>query len=273
MTDGPAEIIFADAWASLSGARRPFIIGISGAQGSGKSTIARRLAAAFGGRRQRTVILSLDDLYLDRDARLRLANDAHSLFATRGVPGTHDVALGVQILSALRGRRSAIMPGFDKGLDALAPEREWARVDVPVDAVIFEGWCLGAAPAPEADLVEPVNELERMEDADGAWRHAVNNALAGSYQTLFGLIDRLYFLRAPSFEIVRQWRGEQERKLADTAPSDRRAYVMSEREIARFIAHYERITRHMMKELPNRAHMTLQLDNARNVTAVMRRTT
>jgi len=37
-------------------------------------------------------VLSLDDFYLGHAARLQLARDIHPLLATRGVPGTHDIA-------------------------------------------------------------------------------------------------------------------------------------------------------------------------------------
>src|SRR4051794_14728731 len=70
---------------------RPLLLGLCGAQGSGKSTLAARLAARLGARGQRAAILSLDDLYLPRAERARLARDVHPLLATRGVPLTHDV--------------------------------------------------------------------------------------------------------------------------------------------------------------------------------------
>jgi len=78
------------------GRRRPFVLGIAGAQGSGKSTIARALAARFG-----CPVLSLDDLYLDGAARQRLAETVHPLLRTRGVPGTHDGAAGLAALESL----------------------------------------------------------------------------------------------------------------------------------------------------------------------------
>jgi D-glycerate 3-kinase len=72
-----------------------FVLGLCGAQGSGKSTLAAALARMLARDGTRTAILSLDDIYLTRAERLQLAREVHPLFATRGAPGTHDVALGL----------------------------------------------------------------------------------------------------------------------------------------------------------------------------------
>ena len=45
-------------------------------------------------------VLSLDDLYLTRAQRQRLALDVHPLLATRGPPGSHDLAHLVKVLAA-----------------------------------------------------------------------------------------------------------------------------------------------------------------------------
>lgn len=84
-----------------AGGKRPFVLGLAGAQGSGKSTLSLALHAALDARGRATAILSIDDLYLGRSARLSLAERVHPLFRTRGPPGTHDVALGLALFSAL----------------------------------------------------------------------------------------------------------------------------------------------------------------------------
>ena len=82
-------------------ARRPLLVGLSGLQGSGKSTFARALAAAANARAIPCDVLSLDDFYYGRRARQHFARTRHPLFATRGVPGTHDVGLLLHALAAL----------------------------------------------------------------------------------------------------------------------------------------------------------------------------
>jgi D-glycerate 3-kinase len=85
----------------------------------------------------------------------------------------------------------------------------------------------------------PINALEAVEDRDGQWRRHVNAALAGAYSGLFARIDRLIALRAPDFDIVAAWRTHQE-----AAMGPRRA--MTDSEIRGFVAHFERLTRHML---------------------------
>ncbi len=79
----------------------PFVLGINGAQGTGKSTLADFIREFLGVAHDRsTMVLSIDDLYLTRAQRQALAKDIHPLLATRGVPGTHDVELGLSIIGS-----------------------------------------------------------------------------------------------------------------------------------------------------------------------------
>jgi D-glycerate 3-kinase len=248
--------------------RRPLIVGLSGAQGSGKSTLARRLAQILKRRGLAVAAFSLDDVYLPRVDREHLARTVHPLLATRGVPGTHDVALAMQVLAALGEPGTVRLPVFDKAIDDRRPPSDWLAVDAPVDAVLFDGWCVGAVPQEEAALAEPVNALEREEDPDGVWRRFVNRALASDYRELFAKIDLLIMLAAPSFDVVYRWRLQQEdelrHRIAEQGGDGSR--VMTERQLERFIAHYERLTRHMLDEMPARAGIVVRLDPQRRMT-------
>eukprot|EP00112_Aurelia_sp_Birch-Aquarium-sp1_P003729 Seg14186.3 transcript_id=Seg14186.3/GoldUCD/mRNA.D3Y31 product="putative kinase mug58" protein_id=Seg14186.3/GoldUCD/D3Y31 len=238
------------------GIGRTLILGVNGAQGTGKSTMADVLSSAlkeeYG---YKVAALSLDDIYLTKLEREQLGEDVHPLLATRGVPGTHDVALGIELIEKAKAGDMFEMPQFDKSVDDRAIEV--VSVDGELDVLILEGWCVGARNQDDGELAEPMNELESTEDVDGEWRTHVNDALAGSYQQLFDLLDRLIMLKAPSFECVYEWRGEQERKLRD-AKGDASG-VMSESELKRFIMHYERLTRWMLEEMPERANVVLRL--------------
>ena len=87
------------------------VYGIVGLQGSGKSTLAAQLVRAGASRGLRVVALSIDDFYLTRRERQRLATRHHPLLATRGPPGTHDVALACATLDALRsGAPGTLVP-------------------------------------------------------------------------------------------------------------------------------------------------------------------
>jgi D-glycerate 3-kinase len=164
-------------------------------------------------------------------------------------------------------QRDVATPAFDKSTDDRRPPDEWAHVVAPVDIVVFEGWCVGAKPQASAALATPINALEAEEDLGGRWRAAVEAALAGPYQTLFGRLDRLILLKAPSFDQVYAWRAEQEAKLAaslDLRPDAARR-AMPPDELRRFIMHYERLTRHILAEMPSRADVVVELGPGREV--------
>lgn len=248
---------------------RMAVIGLCGAQGSGKSTLTAALAARLAEDGLRVAVLSLDDLYLTRAARLALAARVHPLFATRGVPGTHDVALGLATLAALDRGETAPLPRFDKAADDRAPRAAWPRAPAGTQVLLLEGWCLGARPQPEAALAAPVNALEAQEDPDGTWRHHVNAALGGDYQQFFARIDALALLAAPDFGVVAQWREQQEAQLrAGGGPA-----VMTPAQVGRFIQHYQRLTQWILEEMPGRADLVARLDAGRGIMALQRERT
>nr|WP_255699015.1 kinase [Luteimonas sp. Y-2-2-4F] len=235
------------------------VYGLSGLQGTGKSTLAAQLAEAARAHGLRVATLSLDDVYLDRPQREALAREVHPLLATRGPPGTHDLPLALATLDALRAGRPVRLPRFDKLADCRRPEASWPLVEA-VDLTILEGWCLGApAQAPDA-LAAPLNALERGEDADGRWRRWCNDALARDYPALWARVDRLLFLQPPGFDVVPAWRWQQECALQAAEPARR---GMTRAQVERFVQHYERVSRQALRTLPALADAVAPLDAAR----------
>lgn len=246
-------------------ATRPREVGLCGTQASGKSTIAAVVAEMLRAEGLRVAVLSIDDLYLTREEREVLAAEVHPLFVTRGPPGTHDVALGLRTLDSLKRPGITALPRFDKARDTRRDPADWEPFEGPADVVILEGWFVGAMAQAAGALARPVNDLERDEDPDGVWRGYVNKQLNGPYRELFERLDRLIFLQAPSFETVLGWRIEQEHKLKarlarEGADASR---TMSDAEVARFIAHYERITGQVLSEMPPRTDLLFRLDAER----------
>lgn len=234
------------------------MLGINGAQGSGKSTLAaflvQHLAAHHG---LRVLAVSLDDFYMGRTARSHLAATVHPLLITRGVPGTHDVQRGIDCLQALRAGEPCTLPRFSKASDdALAPEHDLKVAQAP-DLVLFEGWCVGTPPQNPAELAEPVNELERQEDADGRWRQYVNQQLAGPYAQWYAELDALVYLQVPGWPQVRAWRAQQEQETA--ALHQGHSALLDDAARERFMLHYERLTQHAQRTLPTAAHVVLEL--------------
>lgn len=249
----------------LGGHGRRLVVGLAGGQGSGKSTLAGFTAALL--RREygcRVAVLSLDDLYLPRADRSELSRKVHPLFATRGVPGTHDAGLGLDLLDRLTGDAGTVaMPRFDKGRDERMDVAQWSQVAAPVDVVLFEGWCVGVPPQADALLGPPCNDLEREEDAQGVWRRAVNEALKRDYAMLFARLGALVYLRVPDFAAVLRWREEQEVLLRRRAPA-----AMTPAEVVRFVAHYERLTIALHRAAPGLADLLLDLDAEHRLVAV-----
>jgi D-glycerate 3-kinase len=185
------------------------------------------------------------------------------------VPGTHDPALGIAIIDGLRkldGGETLRLPRFEKARDDRMPEERWPVIEGPVDAVLFEGWCVGSRPVAEETLDTPVNELEQQADPDGVWRRFVNAQLAGDYQELFRLLDALVYLAVPGFDCVRRWRTEQEHQLLAGAHAGA-GQVMSDAEIAAFVLYFERITRQDLNDMPTRADVVLRLGRDHGVFA------
>ncbi|SDY71707.1 D-glycerate 3-kinase [Lysobacter sp. yr284] len=249
----------ADALAIRAPAGHARVYAISGLQGSGKSTLAAQLAAAAQARGLRTAVLSIDDFYLGRRERLHLGRQVHPLLATRGPPGTHDAALACALIEDLRHGAAVRLPRFDKLADTRLPPSRWPRAH-GVDLVVLEGWFLGAPAQDPAQLAEPVNALERDEDAHGVWRDYCNRALAADYPPLWARLDRLLFLQPPGFEVVAGWRWQQEQALQARHP---RRQGMTRTQVQRFVSLFERVSRQALARLPGIADRTVVLDAQR----------
>ncbi|MEM7491819.1 MAG: HAD hydrolase family protein [Pseudomonadota bacterium] len=216
---------------------------VSGAQGIGKSTTLRQIERDSEGR---IVILSLDDFYLSKAERLKLAEAVSPLFEVRGPPGTHDVELldaTLDDLLALPEGSHITVPVFDKRLDNRRAQKDWRTISARPQAIILEGWCLGLEPQGFGESDTPINAVEAR-DKDGVWRRHQEHALATSYAKIWDRADGFLHLLAPDFDQVLHWRSQQELTnlgLVDQAlPEDRQRWV------ADFIQHYERLTRRML---------------------------
>ncbi len=254
---------------SLAGRCR--VIGIQGSQGSGKSTCAAFVKTILESEFQlKVLVASIDDFYLTLTERRDLSESIHPLLLTRGVPGTHDIDLIEKLFNEARKGELFSVPSFSKAVDDRAVKADWPTHIGPFDIVILEGWCVGVPAQDQACLAEPVNDLERREDADQRWRKFVNNALATEYLKIFDQLDMLVSLQAPSFDCVYQWRQLQEQKLIDAleAAGQSTAATMNPDEISRFISHYQRLTEHALTILEERADVVLYLNQNHSFTHI-----
>ncbi len=201
-----------------------FLLGINGPQGAGKSTLSKNLCALLAEAGIKATAISIDDFYLTRAEQVRLAemHPGNPYLQQRGYPGTHDIALGLKTLKALKnlGTGSVTVPRYDKsahqGRGDRANAAEWTRILGPLHLIILEGWMLGFTPVPEKSL--PNQDFK------------VINQFLGEYQLWHQLLDGFIQLKPDDYRHVLQWRVEAEEKMKATGKPG-----MSTEEISRYI--------------------------------------
>ncbi len=247
--------------------KNTILIGLSGGQGAGKSTLTQIfkiiLTTLF---KLNVVIFSIDDFYRTQNERKKMSKFIHPLFMTRGVPGTHDTKMLYKILKKLTNKKfkKLTIPKFDKSKDDRAKQNFWQKVTKKPDVVIFEGWCVGAKSQTKKDLINPINLLEKKEDINLNWRKKINNELKINYKKIFKLIDYKIYIKVPSFKHVLRWRLLQEKKLS---LKSKNKSVMNNNDIKRFIMFYERITKNMIKNFKDN-NIIIYLSNNHNIKSI-----
>jgi len=244
------------------------VIGLTGGQGSGKSTISKILKIILKeAYNLNTVVFSIDDFYKTLKERKKMSKHVSSLFKTRGVPGTHDTKLLYKCLKKLKDTKFSkiSIPLFDKSIDDRLSKKKWQKILRKPNIVIFEGWCVGVTPQKKKDLLVPINELEKEKDKNKIWRKRVNQELKNEYKKVFSLIDLLLFLKVPSFKYVFKWRLLQEKKLRLIKRGKK---IMNDNEVKNFIMYYERLTRHMLKNFYKKADTIINIDKKHRLKSI-----
>ena len=244
------------------------VIGLTGGQGSGKSTISKILKIILkDAYNLNTVVFSIDDFYKTLKERKKMSKQVSSLFKTRGVPGTHDTKLLYKCLKKLKDKKFSkiSIPLFDKSNDNRLSKKKWQKILRKPNIVIFEGWCVGVSPQKKKDLLVPINELEKEKDKNKIWRKRVNQELKNEYKKVFSLIDLLLFLKVPSFKYVFKWRLLQEKKLRLIKRGKK---IMNDNEVKNFIMYYERLTRHMLKNFYKKADTVITIDKKHRLKSI-----
>jgi D-glycerate 3-kinase len=84
---------------SFSKRKTPFLICFTGGQGSGKTTLSFFIQKVLTDYCQRPAMgFSIDDIYKSQEERRALAKKIHPLCYVRGVPGTHDINMGLDLI-------------------------------------------------------------------------------------------------------------------------------------------------------------------------------
>ncbi len=246
------------------------ILGFSGGQGSGKTTVTGILKIILKKFFKRRIhVSSIDDFYKTLEDRNKISNKIHPLLKTRGVPGTHDINLVKNFFNIVRKKKfkKIKLPKFEKAMDNRLEKKYWFNIKQKPEIVILEGWCVGAKPQSNSLIKRPINILEKCEDKDLKWRKYVNGKLKKEYKELFVMIDHLIFMKIPNFKVVFKWRLLQEKKLRKKSYSNKK--IMSYNEIKRFIMFYERITLQMMKDSNKSASVVMLLKKSHAIKKVL----
>ena len=244
------------------------IIGLTGGQGSGKSTISNILKIILKEiYKLETVIFSIDDFYKTIKQRRSISKKVSHLFLTRGVPGTHDTKLLMDCFKKLKNKKfkKLLIPKFDKSIDDRLPKKKWQKIKKKPNIIIFEGWCVGATPQKNKELSIPINILETEKDKNNIWRKKVNYELKTSYKKIFNLVDEFIYLKVPSFKHVLKWRLLQEKKLKMRSKGKK---IMTDEQIKNFIMYYERITKHMLKNFSSIAKVVIKIDDKHRLKSI-----
>jgi D-glycerate 3-kinase len=211
---------------------RPFVQGILGGQGTGKTTLGMVLVLILQHLGYQTLSLSLDDLYKTYPDRLLLQQSDPRLI-WRGPPGTHDVDLGVQLLDQLRQPnpdQPVSVPRFDKSLHQGSGDRTAPELMTNIDIVLFEGWFVGVRPIDPARFDRAPAPITTA--ADRAFARD-SNARLYAYLPLWKRLDHLTVLYPTDYRFSKQWRKQAEQEMRNSGKAG-----MSDRDIDAFVDYF-----------------------------------
>jgi len=251
--------------------RKPFIVGLSGGQGTGKTTISSIMSIILKKYFKLNIFkISIDDFYKTRKERFLLSKKIHNLLKTRGVPGTHDTNIILDFLKKVKHKnfKPLKLPKFNKAADDRFKKELWYSINKRPDVIIFEGWCIGARPQKNYQLKKHINSVEKLNDQNLIWRKYVNYQLKKNYKKLFNQLNCLLYLKAKNFNLLQKWRLKQERKLLTFSREYKNLKIMNKKEVINFMKTYERITENMFKDAPKYASIILNLNSNHQIKSV-----
>ncbi|OLY78422.1 putative kinase mug58 [Smittium mucronatum] len=234
------------------GSKDTLIVGLSGPQGSGKTTICADLISSLHQNGLIATTFSTDDVYIPFSEQVGNAEKypGNRLVEFRGNAGTVHVDLAVDTLNKLKRMNETgemvSIPIFNKSLNGgrgdRLPEAEWRKVGPRLDVVLFEGWNLGFPPVPREQVTEicsliksrsgpllPISSNPNETDyhlgtsLNNGYRASSKfsepelqliNSLISSHSAMYNMLDAFIHFRAASLEYIYEWRWQQEQALA-----------------------------------------------------------
>jgi D-glycerate 3-kinase len=255
--------------------KKPYIVGLAGGQGTGKTTITSIIKIILEKYFKLKVFkISIDDFYKTRKERLNLSKRIHPMLMTRGVPGTHDAQMMLNFFKKVKSNnfKKIDLPNFNKAIDDRFPKKNWHKIKEQPDVIIFEGWCVGAKAEINKTLKKSINSLEKANDKKLIWRKYVNQQLRSKYNDLYSQLNCMVYLKAKNFSMLQKWRLKQEHKLRLKTKKSSSLKIMGKGEVINFMQTYQRITENMFKKMPKYASIILNLNSNHQIKSAIYKT-
>ena len=251
--------------------KKPFLIGLAGGQGTGKTTTSSIIKIILEKYFNLNVFkISIDDFYKTRKERVFLSKKIHPMLLTRGVPGTHDINMMLNFFKKVKNKKfkSFQLPNFNKAIDDRFAKKYWYNIKKKPDVIIFEGWCVGAKHEKKSSLNKAINSMERIKDPKKVWRKYVNHQLKQKYKDLYSQLNCLIYLKAKNFSLLQKWRLKQENKLWLKSKKTSKHKIMNKDDVISFMQTYQRITENMFKKMTNYASILVNLGSDHQINSV-----
>ena len=251
--------------------KKPFLIGLAGGQGTGKTTTSSILKIILEKYFHLNVFkISIDDFYKTRKERVLLSKKIHPMLLTRGVPGTHDINMMLNFFKKIKSKKfkSLQLPNFNKAIDDRFAKKYWYNIKKRPDVIIFEGWCVGAKPEKKATLNKAINSMEKKKDQKKIWRKYVNQQLKLKYNDLYSQLNCLIYLKAKNFSLLQKWRLKQENKLWLKSKKTSKHKIMNKEDVISFMQTYQRITENMFRKMTKHASILVNLGSDHQIKSI-----
>ena len=251
--------------------KKPFLIGLAGGQGTGKTTTSSIIKIILEKYFKLNVFkISIDDFYKTRKERVFLSKKIHPMLLTRGVPGTHDINMMLNFFKKVKSKKfkSLQLPNFNKATDDRFAKKYWYNIKKRPDVIIFEGWCVGAKPEKNATLIKAINSMEKKKDQKKIWRKYVNQQLKLKYKDLYSQLNCLIYLKAKNFSLLQKWRLKQENKLWLKSKKNSKHKIMNKENVISFMQTYQRITENMFKKMTKHASILINLGSDHQIKSI-----
>ncbi|PSF38540.1 glycerate kinase [Aphanothece hegewaldii CCALA 016] len=219
--------------------QRPFIQGILGGQGTGKTTLSQIVCLLLSYLGYQAIGISIDDFYKTYAERQKLkAKDPR--LVRRGPPGTHDINLALKTFNHIKEaspKELIPIPRFNKSYH----HGEGDRIASPefvynVDIVLFEGWFVGVTPVEKeifnqslSPEIAEVITLKHIQFARDSRRRLKD------YLPLWKNLDSLIVLSPQDYRWSITWRTEAEHKMIASGKTG-----MSDHDLKEFVYYFWR---------------------------------